>query len=245
MKIGKLILAGVVALSLSAASAQAALVDLTWSGTATGNDGLGLFGDPAFLSGVAYTATYRFDTGVGFSQNNTSGSDQVEGGSVFDPDQPIPLISASLTINGMTFDVDGDYYSLYFRQSGEGASNISTLAQREIDGNPAPFGGELFQRVFRVGNFYGRPLDQPGVFDFTASDNPGGHFSFFNKDAMGNLSGPNTDLSIVPDHLVVALAPSGGVVPEPATWAMMVIGFGLLGGAIRRRRAELGGLAAC
>lgn len=235
MKFGKLILAGVAALGLSAAPAQAALVDLTWSGTATGNDGLGLFGAPAFLTGVAYTATYRFDTTVGFSQNNTNGSDQVEGGSFFDPDQPIPLVSASLTINGITHDVDGDYYAMYFRQSGEGASQLSTLAQREIDGNVAPYGGELFQRVFRLGNFYGRPLDQPGVFDFDAADSPGGNFAFFNRDADGNLDGPSTGLSIIPDHLVIALAPSAAV-PEPATWAIMICGFGLAGAELRRRR---------
>jgi hypothetical protein len=27
-------------------------------------------------------------------------------------------------------------------------------------------------------------------------------------------------------------------VPEPATWAMMLGGFGLLGGAVRRRRTS-------
>jgi hypothetical protein len=235
LKAGLCALAAV--LSLAAAPAQAVLVDLTWSGTATGNDGLGLFGAAGALTGVDYTATYRFDTTVGFSQNNTDGVDQVVGGSFFNPDEPIPLVSASLTINGITFDANGDYYSLYFRQSGEGSSQLSNLAQRENPGNPQPYGGELFQRVFRPGNFYGRPLDQPGVFDFTASDNPGGHFNFFNVDAMGNLSGPNTDLSIIPDHLVIALAPGGGAVPEPATWAIMICGFGLAGAALRRRRA--------
>jgi len=30
-----------------------------------------------------------------------------------------------------------------------------------------------------------------------------------------------------------------GAVPEPGTWAMMVIGFGLVGGAIRRQRREM------
>nr|WP_295113528.1 PEPxxWA-CTERM sorting domain-containing protein [uncultured Caulobacter sp.] len=30
-----------------------------------------------------------------------------------------------------------------------------------------------------------------------------------------------------------------GAVPEPATWAMMLAGFGLLGGELRRRRASL------
>jgi hypothetical protein len=35
-----------------------------------------------------------------------------------------------------------------------------------------------------------------------------------------------------------------GPVPEPASWAMMVSGFGLAGIALRRRRTALGGLAA-
>jgi hypothetical protein len=31
--------------------------------------------------------------------------------------------------------------------------------------------------------------------------------------------------------------PSVDAVPEPATWAMMIGGFGLVGGALRRRRS--------
>jgi hypothetical protein len=37
---------------------------------------------------------------------------------------------------------------------------------------------------------------------------------------------------------LVAL-PSAGAVPEPATWAMMIAGFGLAGAAIRRRRSQV------
>jgi hypothetical protein len=33
------------------------------------------------------------------------------------------------------------------------------------------------------------------------------------------------------DNIAVASA-----VPEPATWAMMIVGFGVAGGALRRRR---------
>ncbi|MDE2404201.1 MAG: PEPxxWA-CTERM sorting domain-containing protein [Sphingomonadales bacterium] len=36
----------------------------------------------------------------------------------------------------------------------------------------------------------------------------------------------------------VALATRGGAVPEPATWAMMLAGFGLVGGAMRQRRTQ-------
>ena len=47
--------------------------------------------------------------------------------------------------------------------------------------------------------------------------------------------------------LPAAFAPGGGeqqvalvgVVPEPATWAMMIVGFGLSGLGLRRRRSAL------
>jgi hypothetical protein len=29
----------------------------------------------------------------------------------------------------------------------------------------------------------------------------------------------------------------GGIIPEPATWAMMIAGFGMVGGMMRRRGA--------
>jgi hypothetical protein len=35
------------------------------------------------------------------------------------------------------------------------------------------------------------------------------------------------------------LSSGGGAVPEPATWAMMIAGFGLVGGALRRRKLEI------
>ena len=38
-------------------------------------------------------------------------------------------------------------------------------------------------------------------------------------------------------------APPSGGVPEPATWAMMLVGFGLVGGTMRLRTKELAGAA--
>ena len=37
----------------------------------------------------------------------------------------------------------------------------------------------------------------------------------------------------------VAPGPGGGAVPEPATWAMMIAGFGLVGAGMRRRRSAV------
>jgi hypothetical protein len=38
------------------------------------------------------------------------------------------------------------------------------------------------------------------------------------------------------EETVLPLPPIGGVVPEPSTWAMLIAGFGLVGGLARRRR---------
>jgi hypothetical protein len=38
------------------------------------------------------------------------------------------------------------------------------------------------------------------------------------------------------NHTVGYFTTPGGVVPEPATWAMLIAGFGLVGAAVRRRR---------
>lgn len=38
------------------------------------------------------------------------------------------------------------------------------------------------------------------------------------------------------DHIQYGVGSRGGVVPEPATWAMMLVGFGFAGALIRRRR---------
>jgi hypothetical protein len=210
---------------------NAAIVELTWSGVTAfgGNDGLGLFGPAgAMPADVSYQAKFRYDTTVQFVENGTNGSEEVKGGLFYG--SPSPLVSASVTINGQTLGMGGEYAGEYFRQSGQGASNVSTLAQRAIPGNPTPYGGELFQRVFRGGDFYGKPLPQPADLTFTASDSPSGEVLYFNRDAMGNLSGPTTQIQLIPAALSIR------VVPEPHT-AGLALSLVAVGGArIRRRR---------
>ena len=46
---------------------------------------------------------------------------------------------------------------------------------------------------------------------------------------------PNHDNEVMFDNLVAAT--TGGGVPEPATWALMILGFGAVGGALRRRQS--------
>lgn len=60
-----------------------------------------------------------------------------------------------------------------------------------------------------------------------------GMFSFTGIGAMTNLvvtSGGVNDVDAIIDNIVVTAT------PEPATWAMLILGFGAVGVAIRRRR---------
>lgn len=56
-----------------------------------------------------------------------------------------------------------------------------------------------------------------------------GEFSFFDRARASGFSA-----------LVISVTPaSTGAVPEPASWAMMIAGFGMAGAALRRRRARV------
>ena len=61
-----------------------------------------------------------------------------------------------------------------------------------------------------------------------------GRFGFYNySQAQVEYAGITT----------AVLPPPNGAVPEPSTWAMLLLGFGAVGGAMRsRRRQKVGGL---
>jgi hypothetical protein len=65
---------------------------------------------------------------------------------------------------------------------------------------------------------------------------------FFNNAAGGNPAG--TGFARFGTFVGIIGINVGGAVPEPATWAMMITGFGFVGGAMRRRRRTLGTVTA-
>lgn len=74
-------------------------------------------------------------------------------------------------------------------------------------GAPAGFGPQLFSGTTAM------PAFSPGTFAFTS------------------LSGvPNGST------LTISAVAAAGAVPEPATWAMLITGFGVVGGSMRARR---------
>lgn len=76
-----------------------------------------------------------------------------------------------------------------------------------------------------------------GVFDGALNINflNGTFLQILSNSYRGVLTGDfATNLAFVPP----VINPSVSAVPEPASWAMMIGGFGLVGGAARRRRAQ-------
>ena len=123
--------------------------------------------------------------------------------------------SATRLISGLTV---GQQYSLSFLLSGDNRPGQAYVLTGGIAG-----------LSFTVNGTDGAPGTNPGSllsYGFTATSTS--HLLSFGQASV-------TEASPIIDNIVIATA--GGVVPEPATWAMLLAGFGMVGFAARRRRA--------
>jgi hypothetical protein len=71
---------------------------------------------------------------------------------------------------------------------------------------------------------------------FLATD--GGSFQFSNLNLTGALINTKGNMAIVSGSEIPTFTPQAGV-PEPATWALFLMGFGGLGASLRQRRRAL------
>jgi hypothetical protein len=104
----------------------------------------------------------------------------------------------------------------------------NTLLKIEADGgaDPIDFGMTLYGLQFigaHFGNAFESPENNVTVFWLIDFGEEGGTLTLANSQGWSNA---------------VLYTPGGGV-PEPATWAMMLMGFGATGFAMRRRRRVL------
>jgi hypothetical protein len=206
-------------LSLAAGAAQAS-VTLTFTGVVNaGSDGAGLFGTAgASLVGQAYTTVYVIDdSNLGSYPNAYYAAEGGVGRAL-----PSPIISAAMTINGTTVDVGGDFYGYYSASNAIGHYNglyYQTLSSYAIG-------------VPNTQYVYNRCEDSrtTTIVARTCTTYSDGFFKLGDGGAtFGNLTATGATTS---DPVAFGVT----YVPEPATWAMMIAGFGMIGGALRRRR---------
>jgi hypothetical protein len=192
------------------------LIHVTYTGQATDVQDLnGLFGAPGSFTSTNYTADYVFDLDVGQRWSN-SDFDEILGGSAFGA--PTPLVSSSLTMNGHTVSFVGDY-------TGQELNQVGAFTESYAISRTGGTNAFLFNQLH---------FDAPYAVEttFTAAGSGWGAFYIC-------PDGPNGCAAGQPETLKGWLAPVSMTVtaiPEPGTWALAIVGMGMAGSALRRRR---------
>ena len=211
------IAAAAIGLAACAGSAHATAFTITETGTIVGDDntyGSGLeFGAVAAdLVGLTFSVTYQFDTDDGSLYQDAYGSYYYGSG------------TASITINGVTKTIVG-------------LPGNSTSQRTNMDPSwGAPFAGQWFSQIGGDlgGDFVQDYITPTTPFGSTDLDAPyyhltAGDYMSFVFGQVGDTHFHGTLETFVANG---AVAP----VPEAATWAMMLAGFGAVGAAMRGRR---------
>ena len=253
-------LAAVVALIFGAMPASAAvtftMTGVVTSGTDHGNsylpNGGSPFGIDPYAVDLGTGATYGMATGRAFSLvvtlDETLGS-LSEGADYFQrygegADSPI---TAAFTMNGVTQTL-GNYVG-NFAKSYQNPDRLVGRAEEERnrpDGGAGVFTtfyGYLAMDMYLPANVFDeKGFAEAASWTRSGNENALGHLSMVLQDTNGTGEGPIVllpqrvaDLYLRFDTLNVTS--DVAAVPEPATWAMMIMGFGLAGAAVRRRRA--------
>ncbi len=111
-----------------------------------------------------------------------------------------------------------------------------TFAQSPFSDNLLILSGRSFKllEVTQTGTVVSS-YDLSGFKSLVDPTNVGGKFEGVTLDEMGNIYLVSDDGDGPNQSYLVKLGYTGSV-PEPATWGMMILGFGLTGGAMRRRQ---------
>lgn len=162
---------------------------------------------------------------------------------------------SGLGTNVLTFDVDlygtatfnnagvnTSHQAFGFNLVGDPAVTISSIvaavslstATGNADAKASPFGNfdDVLFRPSKTGSQGGGG----NTLDFTVTGAAGSHLLFDATEAQVLME---ADVFSNGNTGSVGAVGPGTSVPEPAAWTMMLVGFGALGGLVRRRRAAL------
>lgn len=144
------------------------------------------------------------------------------------------LLSAGEGIGQTVATTSGDIYRLEFGYTGENCPGCTTVFTVNIGGFSTDY-----SLIADASGFFGKPFTVASLPGYVAT----GGLTTLSFVVKSSTNFGNNDPII--DRVIFERTGSGvAAIPEPGTWALMLGGFGLLGGALRRRRALLGRVGA-
>jgi hypothetical protein len=227
MKITTSFMIGLAATLLSlSAPADAALISLLYKGVVLeGEDFTGVFGAPADLTGLDFTAEYLVDTDLG--QYLDGGMTLAVAGGSTDPTGS-PVLWGKVTIGGATFVIDGDNEgSMASMDDSGGSLRLASINRQTGD---ADNGQVRVLSALATGGPGQLPLDLTDSFSGALPDDDRGGFIAY--DLVGGVTNRLAYASFRTTS--VSFGPVAAV-PEAGSWALMILGLAVTGGAIRRR----------
>ncbi|HEX4710211.1 PEPxxWA-CTERM sorting domain-containing protein [Phenylobacterium sp.] len=219
-----------VLVAFAASTANAEILTATFAGVVVsvqGGDILGLFGPPGSdLVGQAVTATYRIDDSKGVSSYNPPLSSVIFGGPAFGTQSPI---ATTLTIGGKSLVIAGTYES-QANQSGP-ASGSPSVGYSTDDRSSTQDGFIDVSSANYLNNIltsYDYHIAPPYATD------PNLSYGLLNENVFvgGNWTGAGTVMWL-PTSFTFSVSSD---VPEPSSWAMLLLGFAATGTLLRIAR---------
>jgi hypothetical protein len=221
------------------------IIDVTFDGTLIGtgfdlNGAIfGIVGPPASYtgSGISYSANFVFNTALGTSSNSPT-QNSVSGGTSLGV--PSPLVSASVTINGVTANVSGLYDSEIFACQTCGSPGELTLYAQDKSDNGSTTTNNV-SKFYITGAIagtltsgtYTSSLGYVGVANVN-----------FNTTADNPIFGTSVDTYFEALLTGVTVTDTVATTPLPSTWTMMLFGLaGLACAACRGTKKASDGLA--
>ena len=209
--------------------AAATTILITYTGTvSSGYDFSGVFGaSTTSLTGDTFKSVYTLTyPTTGVTDYNIGSTHYVKGGSDFSTLSPV---SGQLTINGITQSFDGKVVGEHLLASlDSGIAEVLDVAGAVRQPNE----NSIFNRIYSMTDNFITSTSFADSFNYavTANDHSSGTFNIVSNNGDESAFG-------VLESLTVSIQ-SVSAVPEPATWGMMIFGFGIAGVTLRARRRE-------
>ena len=235
--------------------ASAAVYVASFSGiVSAGTDFTGVFGAAGRnLTGLNISTVMTYDTALGTVTSGPAFTSQLGGTTHAAPSF---LVSTRVTIDGASYDLEGGTTEEMTQRSaaftpGATKGTVYAISDYQEYGPFIPSPGIIGLVARHVFTVNVAAVGLPGAPQDVSTTLGDGYASLYllrhDYNLQGNTFVQRAEAFYTPTTVSFAeyVAPPGGgggnvgVVPEPGAWALMILGFGAAGSALRRRRNAL------